>query len=91
MIRQVRPPLVIVEWLDAASSIEDVEASSMHTIDKNMTYSAGWLIKRDQKGAYLTSDWLESGEMRILHFIPNGMIRVVRTVRAAAPRTRTKK
>jgi hypothetical protein len=88
VIRKVRPPLVIVEWLDAASTTDEASAESLSTIDKNMTHSVGFLLKRDARGAYLVTDWLECGEMRCLHFVPNGMIRAVRTVRTAAPKSR---
>jgi hypothetical protein len=81
VIRKVRPPLVIVVWLDAATSTEECTAEALHNIDRNVTHTCGWLLKRDGKGAYLVTDWLECGEMRCVSFIPNGMIKAVRTVR----------
>ena len=91
MIRKVRPPLVIVEWLDATSSVEDVSEDSLSEACSAWTHSVGFLLKRDAKGAYFVTDWLESGEMRLPHFVPNGMIRAIRTVRTAAPKKRKTK
>lgn len=88
MIRKQRPPLVIVEWLDAASDLNDVDAASLAEVERNITYSAGFMLKRSDRGVFLVTDWLESGEMRIAHFIPNGMIKAIRTVRAPGPRTK---
>lgn len=90
MIRKVRPPLVVVEWLDASSSSSDVTAEALDDVDSTWTHSVGFLLKRTAKGAYLVTDWCEDGAMRIPHFVPNGMIRAVRTVRTTVPRKRKK-
>lgn len=90
MIRKVRPPLVIVEWLDATSSTSEVDVESIEEAGSAWTHSVGFLLKRDAKGAYFVTDWLESGEMRLPHFVPNGMIRAIRTIRTTAPKRRKK-
>jgi hypothetical protein len=86
VIRKQRPPLVIIEWLDAASDLSEVDEASLAHVERNLTYSAGFMLKRTDRGVFLVTDWLENGEMRIAHFVPNGMIKAIRTVRAPGPR-----
>jgi len=76
------PKIVVVIWRDASSSLGDPRnAADLHEASEVVVHTVGFLVRRDRKGLYLTTDW-DSGDgaMRGIHFIPNGMIQSVRDV-----------
>lgn len=77
--------------LDACSQMTNVDEETIASVAACVTHSCGYLIRRNDVGAWLVTDWLEHGEMSALHFVPNGMIRSIKTVPKTTRKIRGKK
>jgi hypothetical protein len=76
MAKKKEPHIVRVEWLDAASSLGDPsDIDELNSISDFLTVSVGFLVKKNKKGIFLSTDWVEGKGAGALHFVPNGMLK----------------
>lgn len=76
MTKKKEPHIVRVEWLDAASSLGDPsDLEELASISDFLTVSVGFLVKKNKKGIFLSTDWVEGKGAGALHFVPNGMVK----------------
>jgi hypothetical protein len=87
MAKKKEPHIVRVEWLDAASSLGDPsDSEELDSISDFMTVSVGFLVKKNKKGIFLSTDWVEGKGAGALHFVPNGMVKKLSDLGASAPK-----
>lgn len=68
--------IVQVEWLDAASLLGSASnAEDLSQVESCHTISVGYLLKRNKKGVYLSTDMLDGEYQGAIHFIPGGMLK----------------
>ena len=87
MAKKKEPHIVRVEWLDAASSLGDPsDNDELDSISDFMTVSVGFLVKKNKKGIFLSTDWVEGKGAGALHFVPNGMVKALTDLGVAPPK-----
>lgn len=77
--------IVFIEWLDATqvSTRKWEDADQLETEGCHL-YSAGVLVKEDEKGYFLACDVdpLDLNRVRCVSFIPRAMVRKIKTFNA---------
>lgn len=80
-------PFGVVVWGDAHSSEDEAkETDIQHRPWPVKTY--GWILRSDEVGVTLASEWLEGGTWRGRTFIPREMVREEIVLRLSTPRRR---
>lgn len=76
MIKAPTVPFVLVEWADAwKSAVNDTTVETAGDEHKPvMCLHSGWLIRDDEKGVQLASEYSPNGTYRHLAFVPRAMV-----------------
>lgn len=79
-------PLVLIEWLDANTGNEPVDADNVGSLHKPwVIHSLGWVLQDDEIGITIVTEYYDS-TYRGRTFIPRGMVQSLTPFTLSRPR-----
>lgn len=89
-MKQPPVPFVLCEWADAwKSAVTDTTVETSGDEHKPIQcIHAGWVVRDDEAGIQLASEYSPNGTYRHLAFVPRAMVVSITPVKLTKPRTK---